>query len=56
VAWIIRRTDQGGGWVGHPGGRNAYVKNKASARRFATRQEAERERCEGNEVLEEVKS
>jgi hypothetical protein len=47
--FIIQRTDQGGGYVARPGSLKSYTHEPLKARRFATREEAERERCPGNE-------
>jgi hypothetical protein len=53
MAHVLRRTDQGGGYVQPAGSRKTYG-GKATARRFATRESAEADRCPGNEVIEEV--
>lgn len=53
VSYIIRRTDQGGGWLTRQGSPRTWTKNRASARRFPTRWAAEQERCPDNEVVEE---
>lgn len=54
MKFVLRRTDQGGGYVTPPGSPKSYTKNKAAARRYSSREEAERDRCKGNEVIEEV--
>ncbi len=51
MAYLIKRTDQGGGYVNQPGSKKSYTRSKDRARRFATREEAERHRCPGNEVV-----
>ena len=51
MKYVLKRTDQGGGYVALPGSRKAYLKSILSARRFDTREEAERERCEENEII-----
>ena len=54
--FVIRRTDQGGGYVRKPLGHQAfrgssYTHYLQEARIFTTREEAERERCPGNEAI-----
>lgn len=56
MKYLLRRTDQGGGYVAPPGSAKSYTKSRDKARRFNTREEAERDRCPGNEVIEEVAS
>lgn len=51
MTYILRRTDQGGGYVAQPGSHNSYTKDPLKARRFPTREAAERDRCPGNEVV-----
>lgn len=48
--YIIRRTDQGG-YVAPPGSKNSYTKSALKARRFDSKEEAERNRCVENEVV-----
>jgi hypothetical protein len=55
MAFVLRRTDQGGGYVQPAGSRKAYG-SKGKARRFATREAAEADRCTGNEVIEEAQA
>lgn len=55
TCFIIRRTDQGGGWLSREPAKKTWTKNRASARRFPTRWAAEQERCPDNEVVEEYK-
>jgi hypothetical protein len=50
--FVLRRTDQGGGWVAPPGSPKSYTHNKAKARRFSSEEEAEADRCPDNEVIE----
>lgn len=52
--YVIRRTDQGGGWVARPGSSGSYTKCLSRVRVFASREEAERNRCPENEVVEEL--
>ncbi len=49
--FILKRTDQGGGYVAPPGSLKSYVRNPVKARRFATREEADRNRCVENETI-----
>ena len=50
--YIIRRTDQGGGYVAPPGSKKAYTHQRLRARIFKTREAAEADRCVENEVVE----
>jgi hypothetical protein len=50
--WIIRRLDQGGGFVAPAGSRKAYTRDRFKARRFDSREAADADRCEGNEAVE----
>lgn len=52
MSYILRRTDQGGGWVAPPGSRKSYTHNRDKAHRFATKEAAEADRCVENEVIE----
>lgn len=47
--WIIRRTDQGGGYLAPPGSERSYTSNRYLARRFPNREAAAAECC-GNET------
>ena len=49
--FLIKRTDQGGGYVARPGQFSSYTKDIKAARIFKTKEEAEKERCVGNEVI-----
>ena len=51
--YVIRRTDQGGGWLANPGSRHSYTHYLQNARRFPTLAAAQSECCPGNEVAEE---
>lgn len=51
--WVVRRTDQGGGWVTLPGSRHSYTKNLMDARIWATYESARAACCE-NEVPQNV--
>ncbi len=54
MKYVIRRTDQGGGYVAPPGSPKSYVRDKLKAQHFDSQDAAERERCVGNEVIEEL--
>lgn len=54
MAFLIKRTDQGGGYVAPPGSVKSYTRRKDRAQRFPTRQAAEAERCPGNEIIVEA--
>lgn len=54
--YVIKRTDQGGGYLAAPGSAHSYTKNLERARIFATRDAAERERCPENEVVKALES
>jgi hypothetical protein len=49
--YVIKRTDQGGGYVARPGMQSSYTVHVEHVRKFATREEAESNRCPGNEVV-----
>lgn len=49
--YILRRVDQGGGYVALPGSRKSYTKDRAKARMWPSRSAAEAEAC-GNEVVD----
>jgi len=51
MAYVIKRTDQGGGYVALPGSRKSYTQYLQYARVFSTREEAEKNKCPGNEVV-----
>ena len=50
--YVLRRTNQGGGWVSKMGSLYSYTHALQRARLFYTKEEAERQRCKGNEVVE----
>ena len=54
--YIIKRTDQGGGWVTNPGSKSSYTRSLQKARVYPTREEADADRCPENEVVESVES
>ena len=49
--YVLRRTDQGGGYVAKPGSRTSYTSNVFRARTFSSEAEAIREKCD-NEAVE----
>ena len=49
--YVIKRTDQGGGYVARRGLPESYTKDIEKVRTFATIEEAERNLCIGNEVV-----
>lgn len=51
MSYVIKRTDQGGGYVAPAGSPKSYTHSIEKARKFATREQAEADRCEGNEVV-----
>lgn len=53
MAFLLRRTDQGGGWVTAPGSHRAYTHKRENAQRYPTREAAERYRCPDNERIED---
>lgn len=50
MPYVLRRTDQGGGYV-QPAGSLKVYGPKRTARQFRTREEAEQDRCPENEVI-----
>ena len=51
--YVIRRIDQGGGYVAKPGNGASYTLNVLKARTFSSEAEAVRDKC-GNEVVERL--
>ena len=49
--FIIKRKDQGGGFVAPSGSEHSYTQNPLEARIFRTRKEAIRHRCPDNETI-----
>lgn len=50
MKYVIKRLDQGGGYVAPAGSKKSHTKDIMSARRFDTKEEAERDAC-GNEKV-----
>lgn len=55
MTFVLRRTDQWGGYVAKPGSNKAYVVNPAHARHFKTYDDANKNRCVDNEVVVEYR-
>ncbi len=51
MSYVLKRTDQGGGFVSKPGSKNSYTNNILRAKIFRTRDDAEQDRCIGNEII-----
>jgi len=49
--YVIKRTDQGGGYVAREGSKSSYTHSLENARKFPTQEAANAERCEGNEIV-----
>jgi len=49
--YVIKRTDQGGGYLSEPGSKNAYTFSVNQVRLFPTKEAAELEKCPDNEVV-----
>jgi hypothetical protein len=49
--YVIKRTDQGGGYVAKRGLKESYTKDIEKVRVFATRKRAEESLCIENEVV-----
>lgn len=50
--YVIRHED--GRYVAAPGSKHSYVRALQDARQFATREQAERERCPESETVRDV--
>jgi hypothetical protein len=49
MAFVILRTDQGGGYIAKPGSISSYTKNLANAQTFLTAESAQANCCPENE-------
>jgi len=49
--FVLKRTDQGGGYHSRPGSEHSYTRNLEKARIFDTRADAERAACENERAL-----
>ncbi len=54
--FVIKRTDQGGGYVARSGSQSSYTNKLENARTFSTSAEADAERCVENEIVVSVDS
>ena len=54
--YVIQRVTGRGGFVRPPGSERSYTQNLAHARRYATYNEADRDRCVENEVVVAVEA
>lgn len=54
--YVIKRLDQGGGYVTPPGSLRSYTRDINKARVFATEDQARRELCPGNEIIVSIGS
>ena len=54
MPFVIRRTDQGGGYVARPDSKHSYVHSVHRARKYDTREAAVNDRCPENEVVEDL--
>lgn len=54
MAYVLKRTTGGGGWVAKPGHPGSYTKNLAFAKKYATREEAIEDSCFENEVPQNI--
>jgi len=52
--YIIKRIDQDGGYIAKPGCKKSYTFNVKHMRKFATREQAQKELCVENEVVVSV--
>ena len=51
LRYVIRRTDQSGGYVAMAGQEHSYTNTIRNMRKFDSVQEANENRCEGNEIV-----
>ena len=49
--FVIKRTDQGGGYVARDGSAGSYTGFLQNARTFATKEQADRNHCPENEIV-----
>ena len=52
--YVIKRLDQGGGYVTRPGSEQSYSHRLERAQAYTTREAADRNRCPGNEIVVDV--
>ncbi len=51
MTYVIKRTDQAGGYVACSGARFSYTKKLERAQIYLTREAADADRCPGNEIV-----
>ncbi len=51
MSYIIRRLDQGGGYVAPAGSVKSYTPDPMKARRFETKEAAQADACENEQVV-----
>lgn len=51
MPFVLKRTDQGGGYVAQPGSKHSYTNKLERARQFPTKDAAEGDRCPDNEIV-----
>lgn len=51
MPYVIRRTDQGGGYVARKGHPASYTRSLEYARTYSTKEEAESDLCKENEII-----
>lgn len=49
--YLVKRTDQGGGYLTPPGSQHSYSQSLRQARTFLTREAAEAECCENERAV-----
>jgi len=54
--WVLKRTDQGRGYVARPGSRGSYTDDIRNAKTYGTKESAEADSCPGNEIAVSVES
>ena len=54
--YVIKRTDQGKGYLAPSGSHNTYTHDLEKAKIFSTKEKAERDICPGNEIILSVDS
>ncbi len=56
MTYVIKRTDQGGGYLTPTGSHASFTHRLENARTFATKADADAERCVENEIAVPVSS
>jgi len=52
MVYVLKRTD--GKYVAKPGRHNSYTNSFTNARKFRTKEEAEKDRCIENEYIQKI--